>query len=85
MRAGFAARAVLRTPGQSVLAVVALGLGIGLISTVFVRVEPGMQVFDPQPHAIVLGILAAATLVAYLVPEMRATRHEPASVLSSLR
>jgi ABC-type lipoprotein release transport system permease subunit len=52
---------------------------------VFVRVEPGIQVFDPQPHAIVLGILAAVTLVAYLVPAMRATRHEPASVLSSLR
>ena len=35
MRAGFAARAVLRTPGQSVLAIVALGLGIGLTSTAF--------------------------------------------------
>jgi predicted permease len=69
-------------------------LGIGAVvgtaggyalSSVFVRVEPGIQVFDPQPHAIVLGILAAVTLVAYLVPAMRATRHEPASVLSSLR
>lgn len=115
----FAARAVLRTPGQSVLAVVALGLGIRValgaaparivrlivrqgawqlgvgavvgiaggygLSSVFARVEPGLPVFDLQPHAVALGSLAAATLVAYLVPAMRAARREPANALSGVR
>jgi len=73
---------VLRQGVWQLLTGATLGLAGGfMMSSVFAQIEPGMRVVDPLPHALVIGALTSATLVAYLVPARRATRGEPAMTL----
>jgi ABC-type antimicrobial peptide transport system permease subunit len=58
------------------------GIAGGLALTrALVPIDIGVRVFDPVPHGTVLVLLAAATLVAHLVPALRAARTTPATVL----
>jgi putative ABC transport system permease protein len=68
------------------LMVTAVGLCAGLllsgvVATVLANAFFGIRALDPVTYSGVLLMVAATTLVAYLVPAIRATRVQPAIAL----
>ena len=77
---------VLRLVLRQGMALVAIGVGIGLVGAFGLTELIATQLFDVQPtdpatFASVTGLLAAVALGATLVPALRATRIDPVVAL----
>ena len=83
----FTFRYLARTPGCSVVAILALGLGIGANTAIFSGVNTllramqsllfGVQPLDPTSLLWSLAVLLVAALIACLLPALRAARVNP--------
>ncbi len=59
-----------------------VGLAGGLVLLrVFMQLDAVPRLIDPLTHSVVLAVLAATTIVAYLVPARRASRTDPTMAL----
>jgi ABC-type antimicrobial peptide transport system permease subunit len=86
MALGAGARAVIWLVLRQSLAMILLGVGVGVAGAfaagrVLVRQVEGMQPAEPLTFAVMIPVLILAALLASFVPARRASRIDPISAL----